>query len=595
MVSSSVLNMSDCLVARAFLEESPAVTARAMQYSESHVRRTTNVHNIDERTNPCYHRTDLMDSPRSDDPNAPPPTALSHRQVLIVFAAVLTGMFLSALDQTIVSTSLPTIVGELGGLQHLSWVITAYLLTSTASMPLYGKLSDIYGRKLLFQAAIGIFLAGSLLSGAAQSMEQLIIFRGIQGIGAGGIMTMAQAIIGDIVSPRERGRYTGYMGGVFALSSVLGPLLGGLFTDHLSWRWVFYINLPIGGVALLVTAIVLRIPFERKPHKIDYLGSMLMMSGISALLLVTTWGGNQYGWLSPTIIILGVFGGLSLLGFVLQEQRAPEPLLPLRLFREPVFAIGNLIGFVVGLAMFGALAFLPVYLQVVKGASATGSGLRLIPMMLGLIVASIISGRIISSTGRYRVYPIVGTAFVAAGLYLLSRLTVASSTIEVSIYMLVLGIGVGLVMQVVVLAVQNSVDYPDLGVATAGANLFRSLGSAFGVAIFGSILNNKLDYHLQRLVSPDALNGISTAALTSSPAAIARLPDAVRAGVLESFALSLQTVFLWAIPVALIGFVAAWFLPEHPLRSTVHIGNTPAPEPPPVLPAENADATASAG
>lgn len=518
-------------------------------------------------------------------------TVLSHREVLIVFAAVLTGMFLAALDQTVVSTALPTIVGELGGLQHLSWVITAYLLTSTASMPLYGKLSDLYGRKLLFQAAIAIFLFGSLLSGAAQTMMQLIIFRSVQGVGAGGIMTMAQAIIGDIVSPRERGRYTGYMGGVFALSSVLGPLLGGLFTDHLSWRWVFFINLPIGGVALLVTAIVLHIPFTRRPHQIDYWGSALMVGGISALLLVTTWGGNEYDWLSPTIVGLAVAGTLCVLGFVLQELRAPEPLLPLRLFRNPVFTIGNLVGFVVGMAMFGALAFLPVYLQVVRGASATESGLRLIPMMLGLIGASIASGRIISSTGRYRAYPIVGTALIAAGLYLLSRLNMESSTAEVSAYMLVLGLGVGLVMQVLVLAIQNSTDYADLGVATAGANLFRSLGSAFGVAIFGSVLNNRLDYHLQRLVPTEALDGISTAALTSSPTVIARLPDTVRAGVLESFSLSLNSVFFWAIPVAAVGFIASWFLPEHVLRSTAHVDVRQGSVSAQIIPVESVDTT----
>lgn len=532
-----------------------------------------------------------MGAPDTVDLPSTPSTALSHREVLIVFGAVLTGMFLAALDQTIVSTALPTIVGELGGLEQLSWVITAYLLTSTASMPLYGKLSDLYGRKLLFQAAISIFVVGSLLSGVAQNMDQLIIFRAVQGIGAGGIMTMAQAIIGDIVSPRERGRYTGYMGGVFALASVLGPLMGGLFTDHLSWRWVFYINIPLGAAALVVTGIVLHIPFTRRPHQINYLGSALMVGGISALLLVTTWGGNQYGWLSPTIIGLAFAGVFCLLFFVLQELRAPEPLLPMRLFRNPVFTVGNLVGFVVGMAMFGALAFLPLYLQVVKGASATESGLRLIPMMLGLIGASIASGRLISSTGRYRMYPIAGTALIAVGLYLLSRLTVDSSTVEVSVYMLVLGIGVGLVMQVLVLAIQNSTEYADLGVATAGANLFRSLGSAFGVAIFGSILNNRLDYHLGRLVPSEALNGISTAALTSSPAVIARLPDAVRAGVLESFALSLHSVFIWAIPVAVIGFVAAWFLPEHELRSTAHVGNREAPALARSTPVENAEAT----
>jgi len=509
--------------------------------------------------------------------------------VLVVFSGLMLGMLLAALDQTIVSTALPTIVGELGGLQHLSWIITAYLLTSTASMPLYGKLSDLYGRKLLFQFAIGVFLVGSLLSGMAQNMYELIGFRAVQGLGAGGIMTMAQAMIGDIIAPRERGRYQGYMGTVFAVSSVAGPLLGGLFTDHLTWRWVFYVNLPLGLLALVVTQTVLRLPFQRREHRIDYLGSALMVGAVSSLLLVSAWGGSEYAWSSP--VILGLSGaGVVLLGlFLAQETRASEPLLPLRLFRVQVFAVGTVIMFVLGLAMFGAVAFLPLYLQVVDGASATTSGLRMTPLMLGVVTTSIISGRLISSTGRYRIFPIAGTAITTLGLYLLSRLDANSGFAEASGYMLVLGVGLGMIMQVIVLAVQNAVQFRDLGAATAGANLFRSLGSAFGVAIFGSILNNRLDYWLPRLVPRDAVTGISTAALTGSPAQLRALPGPVLAGVIEAFARSLHTVFLWAVPVASIGFLAAWMLREIPLREHAHVGVVGEPEATPALAAEPVD------
>lgn len=500
------------------------------------------------------------------------PVQLTHRQILVVFSALMLGMLLASLDQTIVSTALPTIVGEFGGLQHLSWVITAYLLTSTASVPLYGKFSDIYGRKPLFLFAIAVFLVGSLLSGAAQSMLQLILFRGVQGLGGGGIIAMAMAIIADIVSPRERGRYQGYLGGVFAVSSVIGPLLGGLFTDQLSWRWVFYINLPLGALALLVTSIVLKLPHRHVKHPIDYLGSLLMVSGVSCLLLVTTWGGHEYAWTSPVIMVLGVAGAVLIALFVAQERRAPEALLPPRLFRNSVFSVSSGIGFVVGAAMFGAIAFLPVYLQIVQGETATSSGLRLVPLMLGLIATSIVAGRIISSTGRYRIFPIMGMAIVVAGLVLMSRLSVHTGVLEVSAYMLVLGTGIGMVMPVLVLAVQNAAEQRDLGTATAGVNFFRSMGSAFGVAVFGSVLTNRLDYNLPKLL-PSGQDGSLTAGqlLGLTPEQLRALPVSVHAAAVEAFSMSIHTMFIWVIPVAAVGFVLTWFLRDVPLREYTHV------------------------
>ncbi len=504
---------------------------------------------------------------------------LSHRQILVVFSGLMAGMLLASLDQTVVATALPTIVGELGGLEHLSWVITAYLLASTSSVPIYGKLSDLYGRKILFQLSIAIFIAGSLMSGIAQNITDLIIFRGVQGLGAGGIMAMSQAIIGDIISPRERGRYQGYMGSVFALSSVAGPLLGGFFTDQITWRWVFFINLPIGLAALGIATFVLQLPRHRVQHAIDYLGSVLMVGGVSCLLLVTTWGGTQYDWLSTTIVGLAIAGVVLLALFVVQELRAPEPLLPPRLFKDSIFNVSSGIGFVIGLAMFGAVAFLPVYLQVVKGASATGSGLRMVPMMFGIVTSSIVSGKIISDTGRYRIWPIAGTVLVSLALLLMSRLTVTSSYLEIGLYMLLLGTGLGMVMQVIVLTVQNSVDFRDLGTATAGVNFFRSMGGAFGVAIFGSILTNRLDFYFPRFIPAEALKGISSAALTASPASLRALPTAVHDGVLQAFSHSLHVVYLAAVPLAVVAFGLSWLLQERPLREHAHVGVMTEAEP----------------
>ncbi|MFH9420608.1 DHA2 family efflux MFS transporter permease subunit [Streptomyces sp. NPDC017529] len=499
----------------------------------------------------------------------------SRRTVLVAIGALLLGMLIAALDQTIVATALPTIVSDLGGLDHLSWVVTAYLLASTAATPLWGKLGDQYGRKRLFQTAIVIFLIGSALCGVAQDMPQLIAFRAVQGLGGGGLIVLSMAIVGDLVPPRDRGRYQGLFGAVFGATSVLGPLLGGLFVDHLSWRWVFYVNLPIGIVALLVIAAVLHIPAHRAPHRIDYLGTLLIAAVAACFVLMTSLGGVSYDWGSWQIIGLGVLGVLLLAVFTAVERRAAEPVLPLRLFRLRTFTLTAVIGFVIGFAMFGSMTYLPTFLQVVHGVSPTMSGVHMLPMVIGMLLSSTASGQIVSRTGRYRVFPIAGTAVTAAGLLLLHRLDPSSSVTVMSLYFFVFGFGLGLVMQVLVLIVQNAVDYQDLGVATSGATFFRSIGSSFGVSVFGTIFANKLGPRIaDALAGRELPPGVDPSKIAEDPRTVGRLPASEAAGVLDAYSTSITDVFLYAVPVVLVAFVLAWFLREEPLRRGVTAPDT---------------------
>jgi EmrB/QacA subfamily drug resistance transporter len=506
-------------------------------------------------------------------PSAPGPAhpaeergAMTHRQVLVVIVGLMLVVLLAALDQTIVATALPRIVSELGGLRQYSWVVTAYLLASTATTPLYGKVSDLYGRKRIFQAAIVIFLFGSVLCGVSQGIWQLAGFRAVQGVGGGGLMALSMAVIGDVVPARQRGRYQGYFGAVFAMSSVVGPLIGGFLTDQVTWRWIFYVNIPLGVLAFAVLAAALHVPPVRYGHRIDYVGAALVVSGVIAIMLVAEWGGRTYPWTS-TEVIGTVCGGLALLGvFLWWERRAVEPILPLRLFRDRVFTVATTLGLLSGVALFGVVIFLPQYLQVVKGASATKSGLLVLPLTMGIVVTSVASGRLITRTGRYRIYPILGTLVLTLGFSLLSRVGVGTSLRELSAWMLITGLGIGLFLQVVVLAVQNAVDVADLGTATSAIAFFRTLGGSVGTALFGAVLSGELHGNLVRLLPPSQSRGVDVTQVAGNVGAIRALPEPVRGLVLEAFARSFHVVYLVAIPFGVAAFVLALLLPERPLR-----------------------------